>query len=377
MKIAVVFPAAHRRGGVERVAWELLRHLGDRHEMWFVGGELASPDLLPPGIHHVAVTHRDCGKPRTFRRAATEALAALRVDRSVSLGANCPPCDIRIVGSVHRSWLRQGRSIPVGRLRVPAGFRYLMPRHRTLLSLERSYFSGPGGPVVVVSDVVGRDLSAFYGVDADSISRVPNGFSRIEFSAERRVRDRPGARVGMGIAEDQIAVLFVANELHRKGFGVLLDAIRRVNDPRLVLHVVGKADINDYRSTIARLGLHDRVRWHGPTNDVGRAFAAADLFVLPTQYEPFGIVVVEALAMGVPVITTRLAGAAAAIEGNDVGLLQNDPDDAAELAGLIRKALEPGVLERWGSNAPKAAEPYEWSDITRRLESLIAAGATR
>ncbi len=369
-----MFSGAHRRGGVERVAWELLRHLGERHTTWFVGGELESPELLPAGIRHIEIERADAQRPAKFRNLAAEALRTIGVDRVVTLGANCPPGDLLMVGSVHRAWLRAGRPIPVKGLSIPAWVRFLMPRHRTLLRLERIYFRASGSrKVVVVGEQVKADLIAHYGVDPSAIVVIPNGFSASEFSAERRVSERASSRAAMGIADEAIAVLFVGNELHRKGFGVLLRAVALTADQRVEVHVVGKADISDYARLIQQLGLEGRVRWHGPTNDVGKSFAAADLFLLPTQYEPFGIVIVEALAMGIPVITTSLAGAASAIAGSGAGLLQQNPDDVDELALLLGDALSGDTLAAWSSKAPQAAAPYEWTEIMRQIERLLEA----
>jgi UDP-glucose:(heptosyl)LPS alpha-1,3-glucosyltransferase len=364
MKLVIVFSGAHRRGGVERVVWEALRYFGAHHEVWFVGGELESPERLPDGIRHIKISADVAARPVKFRRAAASALAEIDSDTVLTFGANCPPGDVCMVGSVHLAWLNVGRPIPVQRFRIPAKVRFLMPRHRQLLKLERSYFRAPGKRTfVAVGDQVNEDLIRLYNVAPTAIVTIPNGFSKSEFSPARRASHYASIRTELKIAEAEIALLFVGNELHRKGFGVLLEAVAKCQDPRVVVHVVGKADIHPYSAMIGRLGLVDNVRWHGATNDVARFFAAADLFVLPTQYEPFGIVIIEALAMGVPVITTRLAGAAPAVDGSGAGMLQIDPDDP--------HALEGETLNEWGRHAPAAAAPYEWTEIMRRIEALL------
>ena len=162
------------------------------------------------------------------------------------------------------------------------------------------------------------DLGRLYGVDPGLTTVVPNPIDPERFNVERRKRDRVGARRDLGIGDGEVAMMFIANELHRKGLGQTLEAMARNGDRRMTLHVVGKAGLGPYQSTIHRLGLDDLVRYHGPTRDVGWHLAAADLMVLPTQYEPFGLVIVEALASGVPVITSRLAGASEAVrDGTD------------------------------------------------------------
>ena len=134
------------------------------------------------------------------------------------------------------------------------------------------------------------------------------------FNPERRAFERSAARSRLGLSEGDISFLFVANELHRKGFGTLIEAFARADLAQARIDVVGRVSPRDYQPRINRLRLAGRVHWHGSTSDVFPYYAAADALVLPTQYEPFGIVIVEALASGLPVITSRLAGAAPAVE---------------------------------------------------------------
>jgi UDP-glucose:(heptosyl)LPS alpha-1,3-glucosyltransferase len=209
-----------------------------------------------------------------------------------------------------------------------------------------------------------------YGVDPALTTVVPNPFDPERFNPERRVRDRAEARRQLGIEEDELAMMFIANELHRKGFGQTLAAMARNGDRRMTLHVVGKAELGPYQATIHRLGLDGRVHWHGSSGDVGWELAAADLMVLPTQYEPFGLVIVEALASGVPVITSRLAGAAEAVRHGRTGLLLEDPYDVDELAGLLATAAG-ADLESWGREAGSSVDAYRRDRVMVRIEQVI------
>ena len=124
-----------------------------------------------------------------------------------------------------------------------------------------------------------------YGVPPGDIAVLPNGYSPAEFSAARVREHRAPMRAKLGYAEGDKVVIFVANELERKGFGPLLRAAASLNDPRLRLLAVGRLDGGRYADEIRRLGLTDRVHFAGPSGDVATFYAAADLFVLPTQYE--------------------------------------------------------------------------------------------
>ena len=99
-------------------------------------------------------------------------------------------------------------------------------------------------------------------------------------------------------------------------------------------------------------------------------YAGGDLLVLPTQYEPFGLVVVEALASGLPVITTRLAGAAEAIVPGVTGLIQEDPYDVSELASLIQASIA-ADLDEWGRNAAGSVSAYRRDHVMARVEEIL------
>jgi glycosyltransferase involved in cell wall biosynthesis len=95
--------------------------------------------------------------------------------------------------------------------------------------------------------------------------------------------------------------------------------------------------------------------------------------VLPTQYEAFALTIVEALASGLPVITTAVPGAGDLIEHDVTGLLQQDPADADELADLLRRVLDPAARDRFATAAPRAVAGLEWSTLMARLDDVVQA----
>ncbi len=371
-EVAVVFPQVHRSGGIERVCWDLLDYLGPRHDTVFVG--TSAPEGLPRGVRMVPVEGRPDPGPAGMwvRRARTgTVLASLRPQLTVTMGSVVPAGDVLWVPSVHRAWLEAARTIQMGRVRLPARVRLAMPRHRVLLAMESQYFRlGHPRHILCTSNREVDDLVRLYEVDPALATVVPNPFDPERFNAERRSRDRTDARRDLGIADHDLALVFIANELHRKGLGQTLEAMARNGDPRMTLHVVGKAGLGPYQATIRRLGLDHRVHYHGPTRDVGWPLAAADLMVLPTQYEPFGLVIVEALASGVPVITSRLAGASVAVRHGRTGLILEDPYDTGELAGLLATAGR-ADLEAWGKEAASSVAPYRRDRVMRQVEDIL------
>jgi glycosyltransferase involved in cell wall biosynthesis len=366
---AVVFPAAHRRGGVERIAWELLRHSPETCPV-FVGGHLDADDLDRDVDHRpVRVSSGPAGSVQ-FRIASAKVLRGLS-ERVVSLGANCAPGDVKIVNSVHRAWLRQGRPVRVAGYDVPNRIRYLLPQHRALLTLERAYFAHPCDRVIAVSEVVASDLVLLYDVPRSTIEVVPNGFDPLQCNPTRRAELRIQTRAAVGATEEDVVLLFVANELHRKGLGVLLEAVARLRDRRFRVDVVGRMPLDAFRSQIDALGLGTRVHHHGPVEDIGLAHAIADVLVLPTQYEAFALTIVEAMASGLPVITTSVPGAGDRISHGVSGWIQHDPIDPAELEVLLTLASEESVRARVGQSGAEAVRDLTWQALTARLWRLI------
>ena len=367
---AVVFPRAGVTGGVERVALDLVRYQSARRDTYFVGETLDADDLQHEQVQPARVP--TSLRPWAFRRAAAAVLSDLRPRTTLSFGANCPPGDVYWVQSVHRAWLEDGGQVVFHGVPVPAGVRKLLLRHQVLLRLEHDYFvNHRPRAILCTSEREVDDLIRLYAVPSELLHVVPNGFDGTLFSAARRAEQRDAMRASIGAADEDIVVLIVANEWHRKGLGPLIEAIGTLNDPRVRLDLVGMKSPDDYRPLAQRLGLADRMRWHGPSADVGRFHAAADVFALPTTYEPFGLVIVEAMASGLPVITSRLAGAARAIEAGRNGLLLDDPRDPAELGAALGRLLDRDERERMGAAAAGSVDDYEWQQVFARAEKLI------
>jgi glycosyltransferase involved in cell wall biosynthesis len=372
--VAFVFPTCSRHGGVERVVRELARRCAQTYDVTFVGDHLD-----PEGMGAVAFDRvggrRALGVPAplSFRRRATRALAANRFDAVVTFGVECPPGDVAVVGSVHRAWLEQSGAVPTPLVELPARVRFVMPRHLALLSLERRYFRDPRlRAVLATSPATADEVVRTYSVRRDLVTVMPNGYDPAEFNAGVRATHRVEQRARLGLTEE-VVLLFVANELHRKGFATLIDAVARTGDRRLRIEMVGRAAPDPYLGQIEALGLVDRVRWNGAQSDVAPWYAAADLLVLPTVYEPFGNVIVEALACGLPVVTSSAAGAAPAVVPGVNGQLLRDPRDADELGDVLAAATTGDTLEHWSRNTDVKLHAYRWDVVAEQLIAVVDA----
>ena len=380
MDIALVFRGCHRRGGVERSVWEMARHLSDRHSVSVYAHEIEAEGLEK--VHQIPIELRGPAvlRPVEFARAARVSLSGTRHDHIISFGVGDVRADVLWVNSVHRAWLRKSLVLREhSGIDLLAALRYGHPRHQILLAMEWNYFTRSRPAAVVnVADPVGEDLHRLYGVPSEIMTTIHNGFSPDEFSPERRQTLRADARKDFGYDDSDVVALIAANELARKGFDVLVEAQAALGDPRLKVLLVGRKPMTAaHERRLLQLGVSDRVRYAGSQSDMGRIYAVADLFVLPTQYEAFALAIIEALASGVPVITTRVPGAMDRVVDMHNGLLLDDPRSSSELTGLLEQAMNPDARTRWANSAPESVADLSWRALFSRAEELLESLPTR
>jgi UDP-glucose:(heptosyl)LPS alpha-1,3-glucosyltransferase len=248
--------------------------------------------------------------------------------------------------------------------------------HRLLLALERRVFAGTP-EIVAISRRGAAEIGRLYGVTEARLTVVYNGVDLARFHPDHRERLRAAARAEVGVAGDTWVVLFAGSGFERKGLATAVEALAGLEDRRSRLLVLGKGDTRAYRTVAERMEVARRIAWLGPRPDVERWYAAADALVLPTLYEPFGNVHLEALASGLPVVTTTVAGGAEAVS-DACGAVVPPRQPAAVAAALARlRASGRSVLT---AAARAAAEPFTYArqvagfeQIYRRLSSARLA----
>jgi UDP-glucose:(heptosyl)LPS alpha-1,3-glucosyltransferase len=163
-------------------------------------------------------------------------------------------------------------------------------------------------------------------------------------------------------------ILFVGSGFERKGLGALLQALGRLDDSGAQLVVAGRGDVSQYRVLAGQLGVGNRVTWVAPRRDVEQLYAAADVVALPARYEPFGNVHLEALASGVPVLTSAQAGGSEAIVSGRNGWVVEAPTGDGIREGL--QALRSGDVSRLAKAARESAEPFTYAAQADAFEAL-------
>ena len=275
-------------------------------------------------------------------------------------------CDVYRAGDgVHRAWLkrRDRFSTPLQRF-----FRGFQRKHADIVRLEDSLLADRGARRVIAnSEMVRNEIIDLYGYPEDEIDIVRNGVPLEEFRFDAEVRAR--ARAWLQLKNSDIAVLFVGSGWERKGLRFAVDAVEACRDRRVRLFVAGRGDHRPYKS--------QRAHFLGEALDLRRVYAAADIFILPTIYDPFSNACLEALASGLPVITTPANGFSEIIENDVHGTIVDLPNDVTALRGALdlwsddarRSAARSAIIER--------ASQFDISkNVAKTLEILVQLAAS-
>ena len=342
-------------GGVERATAGLVGALVARgHDV----------HLLSPGaaVPVAGVTLHPLGLPRLPPTARILALAAL-ARRAVLAGR------WDVVQSHERTLCQQVYRAGEGCHRAYlASGAWTVTRgvyHRVVLALEARVFRRT--PAIVAIARRGKhEIESLYGVSPARVTVIYNGVDLERFHPDNRPAHRASARAEAGLRSADLALLFVGSGFERKGLVTAIQSLLRLGDARLI--VIGRGDEARYRGLAERLGVAGRVRWLGLRRDLERWYAAADVLVLPARYEPFGNVHLEALASGVPVVTTAAAGGSELIEEGQNGAVVA-PGDPEALATAVLGLRSTGA-ESLGEAARRSAEPFTYDAQAAAFEWL-------
>ncbi|MCC6848920.1 MAG: glycosyltransferase family 4 protein [Deltaproteobacteria bacterium] len=341
MKLALVHKRYDRLGGAEWDCHELSRQLADRgHEVHLVVGECRVPPPAGMYVHRVSVVRAGkLAKLASFALLAPRVWRAIGADVVVGFGRTVGWDLFRASGGVHKRWLAR---VAAERGPLRAVRQRLSPYHRLMLAIERrQYAADTRGMVLAVSELSRQEiLESYPAMPPAKVSVLHYGVDVERFHPARRVAEGAAVRAELGIGPTQPVVALVGSGFRRKGVDVLLEVWRRAPPANAALVVVGNDQHLAQRQRVAR-ELAGPVVFTGPRRDVERFYAAADLFALPSLHEGCPVAILEALASGVPVVTSRATGAPELMPGPLADLLVDDPRDVDAIAARLRLGLDP------------------------------------
>jgi UDP-glucose:(heptosyl)LPS alpha-1,3-glucosyltransferase len=252
-------------------------------------------------------------------------------------------------------------------------------RRTIWLGAERRLASAPTGPLIIaISNYVAGQFKTHYHTAGERIVVIPNGVrpaAQVEISRVNSIRADLIGRSGLKGTDNPVLFFFAGHDFRRKGLDCLVRAMGRLykinNRTSAGLIIAGRANPRAYRRLAQKLNVEDKILFLGAVNSVQDLIAATDVAVLPTFDDPCSRFVLEALAAGKPVITTRFNGAIDLFTHGRHGLVLDDPGDISALAEALAHFTEQANIQK-ASQAIMKDNIKQQVSITRVAEQLKA-----
>ncbi len=368
------------RGGAETYVVDLCRALVRRGHRVVLYAASWAEGCLPREVEAVRVEPRGWSRlDRIWSFAERSEQAIARGGHEASVGfINTWGHDILIPqGGVQQGSLRANSARYVS----PIGSRaYLLskqanPKYWLYRAIERKQFDpARGARYIAVSRMVRGHIEEFHGVPGDRIHVVPNSIDVGRLEVVDPLSMKKQVRLKLGLQMDDLVGLFVGHNFSLKGLDPLIRAMgsrRRRDDPSrpMALLVCGGGKISPYARMVHRLGLENDIRLLGFYPDVREVYRAADFFVQPTFYDPCSLVVMEALACGLPVITTAQNGAGELMKSGREGFVLRSPRAEDELIAALDAMTDD---DRRRAMSEEARSLGREQTFDRHVERLLA-----
>lgn len=360
-------------GGAERYSIALVEQLAQRHEIHVFAQQI---DHEWPGVTYHRVS-APLAKPRWINQLwyATATWLATRHGFDV-------------VHSHENTWHGQVQTVHVlpvkynlfhGRGGWRLAMRWLKvvtgPRLLAYLWLERLRFSvGDGRCIVVTSESLMAHMANTYPATARALRIVTPGIATADATATPS--QQFAARQRLGLPEGGFGILFVGNDYRKKGLETLISALGHLPDEIWLVVVGAAAKIPEFQAKAKTAGILSRIFFLGALNDVSDAYVASDCLAHPTLEDTFAMVVLEAMAHGLPVVVSseRYCGISGLLTPEVNALILAEPRDAKALADALLRLFQDSLLrQRLREAATAFAAKYQWATIALQQESVYWA----
>ena len=373
LKLALIRQRYAHDGGAERFVSRALEALRSRDVRLTLitrewrGGE--GFEVITCNPFYIGRLWRDWSFARAVcRRLEKESFDLVQSHERISC------CDVYRAGDgVHREWLRQRARTQgaLGRLATA-----LNPYHYYVKAAEKRLFGSARLKAVICnSKMIKDEIRNYFGIAEEKLHVIYSGVDTRVFHPDLK-RHRAAVRAQYVVPEDATLFLFVGSGFARKGVSTLLEAMARLSAGTYLLVVGHDKNLENYRARAQRLGLGSRVRFAGRQGDVKPFYGAADGLVLPTLYDPFPNVALEAMASGVPVITSSKCGAAELIRDGENGFVC-DALDSIALSERMRLLTDREKAERIGKAARDTVAGLHLETMSDKLLELYGSLLSR
>lgn len=380
MRIAIIAPGVHHQAGPAKVTAALVERLCEDHQVSVFSHTIEGIDLSKIKHYKVpAVTRPKFLAYITFLVSSTIILTALSFFRKRSFdiihstGCCCTfSTDVITSHFCEKEGLRLEKTniIEMPHRSVLQKLKVLDHRiYRRLAALAEGLIFGHNSPKarIVVSQSMKREFIRHYGDAAESIIIIPNGVDLKMFNPANRLFYRDSLRRRYGISRSEPVLMFAGGDWERKGLPYVIGALSLLPRPDVKLLIAGSGDEKFYGQLAELKRVRERIIFVPHSSNLWEYYAASDVFVFPTIYEPFGLVIAEAMASGLPVIISEVAGAADLIIDGVNGLLLGEPSDVSNLAAKIELLLSNAELRKtMGERARETAEKNSWDRVAQK-----------
>jgi len=278
------------------------------------------------------------------------------VGRALGMNVFNPHC------GVEKAWLKQdylSTNCPIFRFlkHVKAFFSL---RQNFILWLDRKQYTGKGvSRIIAISDMIKNDIVKYHNIDPQKIDVVYNGVDLQRFNPDNKNKYREIIRKKLSM-DEELVILYISNNFRLKGLFTLIKSLGELkkSGKNFKALIIGRGNEVPYRKLAKRLGCLENLIFLGHVGDIEKYYAASDLYVHPTFYDSCSLVVTEALASGLPVITTIYDGASGVIDDGREGFVMRDPKDHKALAEKISLLFNDEFRQKASIAAREKAEQY-------------------
>jgi UDP-glucose:(heptosyl)LPS alpha-1,3-glucosyltransferase len=395
LRLAVVSPFIDRRHGTERALAELLERLArEEHcEIHLYAQRVGDLALAQPGVARsqdsgAIIWHKVPSIPgphllqflawlllNSICRAWDRWVHGLRFDLVVSPGINCLDADVVIVHALFHRLQEIAREEDLDTARPGFLRRFHRRAYYALLAgLERRIYAEPRVSLAAVSRRTATLLADYF--HRQDVRVIPNGVDAAQFSPSARIARRAEARLRRNFLESDFVLLLIGNDWRVKGLETVLRAMGVLRELPMRVIVAGDDSPGSFREMVESLGIPERCHFEPSREDVLEFYAAADVYVSPSREDSFGLPVAEAMACGLPVITSLHAGMADLIRDGMDGFILRQFDDFQELARMLERLHGDEVLRaNAGDAAAKAALQWTWDRNAADIWTLLKDAA--
>ncbi len=369
MKVAVVVPKYGLVGGAERVAFELTEGLALHENLDIhVFANAWRPGASPVKFHRIPrILFPRWLRPLAFALISARMTARGRFDLIHSHERIVDMDVFTVHGIPHRTWIREARGKPMSLFDLSVDW------------VERRGLKRAQPFILPVSSLVRDELCRVYRLPEDRTRIIHPGMDPYRFVRRDAAALGAEMRTSFGFSPVDIVVLFAGMNFEIKRLDLAIEAfseaVRARPESQLRLLVAGRGDRKYYAARAGELGVADRVKFAGVVEDMAACYASADVFFMPSRFDTFGLVVLEAMAAGLPVIITDRTGAKDLVKQGGEGFIVPVDAGPSEFGECISRLTDRDLRTKMGCLARAAAADNTWdSAVSQVAEVYMSVG---